>query len=358
VKVVYILNGTDLCGGVRVIYRHIAILRERGIEAEVVSTTPPSDWAPESHALYRQVPALDPVVIGPADIAVGTIFFTVPVAMQIPGAVPFHFCQGYEGLYEPARDQWPAIEEVYRLPAKKLVVSPHLVDLIASRYGQKAYLIPQPFDASVFPPRTKPRTEDGTFRILLVGQWEVPVKGLAWAFEALRPLRNVLPGLTIVRLSQDAPKGELAAWPDAERHVMVPPARVPEIYQGIDLLLGASTEAEGFGLPVLEAMATGVPCVLTDIGAFRGIDGAQRASIRVPSGDSEALRAAVLRLAKDRALQESLGREGRAIASRFDERQTGDALVQAFEEALNERSTVDPKKGGLFSRLRLARLFS
>jgi glycosyltransferase involved in cell wall biosynthesis len=139
---------------------------------------------------------------------------------------------------------------------------------------------------------------------------------------------------------------------------MVPPARVPEIYQGIDLLLGASTEAEGFGLPVLEAMATGVPCVLTDIGAFRGIDGAQRASIRVPSGDSEALRAAVLRLAKDRALQESLGREGRAIASRFDERQTGDALVQAFEEALNERSTVDPKKGGLFSRLRLARLFS
>ena len=116
----------------------------------------------------------------------------------------------------------------------------------------------------------------------------MPVKGIAWAFDALRPLRAEIPGLTIVRLSQDAPPSEVAAWPDAERHVAVPPARVAEIFRSVDLFVGASSEVEGFGLPTLEAMACGIPCVVTDIGAFRGLDPEACASLRIPSGDAGA----------------------------------------------------------------------
>lgn len=334
------------------IYRHIAILRERGITAEVVSTTPPSDWAPESHALYRQIPELDPRYIGPADVAVGSIYYTVPVAMKVEGAIPFHFCQGYEGTYEPARHLWPEIESIYALSARKLVVSPHLSDLIAARYAQEADVIPQPFDATPFSQARVPRPADGTFRILLVGQWDVPVKGLAWAFAAIRPLLSELPGLTVVRLSQDAPEEEIAAFPEAERHVMVPPVDVPGIYDGIDLLVGASSEGEGFGLPVLEAMASGRACVLTGIGAFRGIDPDQRGSLRVPFGDAEALRGAIRKLAADRELGERLGREGRKIAGSYTAKNTGDALVAAFERQLRRGRREKPARRGLWDRLR------
>jgi glycosyltransferase involved in cell wall biosynthesis len=283
------------------------------------------------------VPGLDPLLIGPADVAVGTIFFTVPVAMKVAGAVPFHLCQGYEGLYEPAREHWPLIEETYALPTEKLVVSPHLVELLASRFGQRAHWIPQPLDTVAFAPGAAPRPADGTFRVLLTGQWDVPVKGIAWALEALRPLREELPGLTVVRLSQDAPRAEVEAWPDAERHVAVPPANVPGLFRSVDLFLGPSSEVEGFGLPTLEAMACAIPCVVTDIGAVRGIDPESRASLRVPFGDPEALRRAVRRLAADPDLRARLGRNGREIAGTFTPERTGAALVGAFRAALARR---------------------
>lgn len=329
-KVVYVLNGTSLCGGVKVVYQHVAILRALGVDAEVVSTTPASEWAPESRAFYRQLPELTPETIGPADVAVGTMYHTVPIAMAVPGARAFHLCQAYEAIYEPARALWREIEDVYRLPATKLVVSPHLGELVTSLYGQEAIHIPQPFDATAFSPRRRPRPDDGTFRVLLTGQWSVPFKGIPWALDALRPLRGALPGLRVVRMSQDAPAEEVAAWPDGERHLWVPPVFVPDVYRSVDLFLGPSTEVEGFGLPTLEAMSCALPCVLTDIGAFRGIDPGARASHRIPVGDAEALRDAVRRLAGDAELRRRLGREGRAIARTFNARRTGAALVSAF----------------------------
>lgn len=333
-KVVYVLSGTGLFGGVRVVLRHAALLRALGVEAEVVSPEPPAAWAPESHAFYRQVPDLDPRRIGEADVAVGTIFFTVPVAAAVPGAVAFHFCQGYEGLYEPARHRWPEIEATYALPTRKLAVSPHLVELIAARFGQKARWIPQPFAAEEFGPAPRPRAGDPSFRVLLTGQWDVPVKGIDWAFEALRPLAREIPGFTLVRLAQDAPAAEVEAWPDAERHVHLPPSEVPDVYRGIDLFVGASSEVEGFGLPTLEAMGSGLPCVLTDIGAFRALDPEGRASVRVPHADAAALREAVRRLARDAGARARLGCGGRALAEAFRPERTAAALLDAFREAL------------------------
>lgn len=341
-KVVYVLNGTSLCGGVKVVYQHVAILRSLGVDAEVVSTTPASPWAPESGAFYRQLPELSPEAIGPADVAVGTMYFTVPIALTVPGAKAFHLCQAYEAIYEPARHLWPEIEETYRLPATKLVVSPHLGDLVRSLYGQDAIHIPQPFDSEAFSPRPEPRPDDGTFRVLLTGQWSVPFKGVVWALEALRPLRESMPRLRVVRLSQDAPPEEVAAWPEGERHLWVPPAMVPDVYRSVDLFLGPSTEVEGFGLPTLEAMSCGLPSVLTDIGAFRGIDPEARASLRVAYGDSDALRSAVQRLAGDPALRLRLGREGRAIARTYNARRTGEALVSAFGGRSPDGETARP----------------
>lgn len=126
-----------------------------------------------------------------------------------------------------------------------------------------------------------------------------------------------------MRMSQDAPPEEVAAWPEAERHIWVPPAFVPDVYRNVDLFVGPSTEVEGFGLPTIEAMSCGLPSVLTDIGAFRGIDPDARASIRIPVFDAAALQAAVRRLADDSGLCARLGSEGRRIARTYNAGRTG-----------------------------------
>jgi glycosyltransferase involved in cell wall biosynthesis len=331
-KVVYLLNGAALYGGVKVVFQHVRALRRLHVDASVVSPDPAPWWFPDLAGGYRQVESLAPQAIGPADVAVGTIWFTVPIALAVPGALACHLCQCYEAQYHGVAHQAATIEATYRLPALKLAISPHLVELLHTRLGVRAAYVPQPFEPQVFHPPVAERVPDGKLRVLVCGQWQLDIKGVQWGLRALRPLANE-GWLQLVRLSQDASDEELSYWPEAERHVGVPPSAVPEIIRSVDLYLGLSSEVEGFGLPALEAMGCARPCVLTDISAVRALDPDQRASARVDFGDGEALRAAVRSLRFDSDLRRRLGTAGREIAIRFDEARTARALIEVFSQA-------------------------
>lgn len=337
-KVVYILSGSHLFGGVKVVFQHARALRRLGVEATVVSPDPDRSWFPGTEEFYRRVDPLSASGVGRADFAVGTIWFTVPVAMQVEGARACHLCQCYEGLYEGVRDDWAAIEEVYRLPTLKLAVSPHLVKILEERFGGAVWWIPQPFEPETFHPPAGERPASGRLRVLLSGQWSVPIKGVEWGLRALRPLYEE-GWLELVRLAQDVSEEEVALWPEAERHVGVHPVVVPDVLRGVDVVLGLSNEVEGFGLPMLEGMGCGRASVLTDIGPVRALDPHAAASLRVPFGDGEALRSALRRLRDEPALRRRLGQEGRRIAVQFTEERTGRALLEVFERATRERKT-------------------
>lgn len=72
---------------------------------------------------------------------------------------------------------------------------------------------------------------------------------------------------------------------------------------------------EGFGLTVVEAMASGVPVVVSDRGALPDVVG--DAGLVVPP-DAEHLRAALSRLLADDAAARHLGRRGRERSAEFD----------------------------------------
>ena len=314
-KVVYVLEGTALYGGVKVVYQHAQILRSLGVDATVVSKEPAPHWFPETAAFHRQV--RDFSEIGPADIAVAGIYYMVPVAEQVPGAVAAHLCQCWEAAYEPLRAEWPAIEEIYRKPTLKLAVSPHLAELIERRYGQPCTWIPQPLDTKLFSPAAP---HQGPFRVLLAGRWDLDVKGVQRAMRALRGVES----MQLVRLTQTVFDDERAFWPDAEYHEAIDPRKVPDLMRSVDVYVGMSTEVEGFGLPTLEAMACGRATVVSDISAHR----AMGVSTLVNTDDE--LRQAVIRLRDDAALREKLGAEGRKIAEKYSYERTGRALIEAF----------------------------
>lgn len=81
------------------------------------------------------------------------------------------------------------------------------------------------------------------------------------------------------------------------------------------LVLLAPSRAEGFGLPVLEAMAHAVPVVSSDVPALAEVAGG--ATLLVPVGDASALAQAVARVLADSALAARLGQLGRVRASGF-----------------------------------------
>ena len=100
----------------------------------------------------------------------------------------------------------------------------------------------------------------------------------------------------------------------------IPHERLPEAYRRAAVtVLPSLTEAESFGMTLVEAMACGCPVVGSEVGGIPfvvrdGVDG-----LLVPPGDSAALAGVIVRLLRDRELRATLGRAGvEAARGRWD----------------------------------------
>jgi len=86
---------------------------------------------------------------------------------------------------------------------------------------------------------------------------------------------------------------------------------------------------EGFGLPVLEAMACGTPVVAADNSSLPEVVG--EAGLLVDAGDPDALSEALGRLLRDEALQGRLFRAGLDQARRFTWEEAAQQLLHVYE---------------------------
>jgi glycosyltransferase involved in cell wall biosynthesis len=89
---------------------------------------------------------------------------------------------------------------------------------------------------------------------------------------------------------------------------------VPALYHGAQAFVFLSLY-EGFGLPPLEAMACGIPVVVSDTGALPEVVG--EAGLQVSPTDEAAIEMAISRVLQDAGLRKELGARGLRRAARF-----------------------------------------
>jgi glycosyltransferase involved in cell wall biosynthesis len=158
---------------------------------------------------------------------------------------------------------------------------------------------------------------------------------LVRAFAALAaelPHRLVLAGLA--GWDAGALAAAVAASGVADRIVL--PGYVPEADKAA-LLTGADVFAypsryEGFGLPVLEAMACGVPVVTTTGGSLPEVAG--DAATLIEPGDADALAAAIAKLTADPAARQDAADRGLRRAAGFTWARCADLTAAAYSRAL------------------------
>ena len=111
--------------------------------------------------------------------------------------------------------------------------------------------------------------------VFYLGQWKA-YKNLPVLLEAFARVRSTHPNTQLVIAGDDPRHPEVrqraAALPEGSVILpgRLPESAVPDLYRGATMVVLPS-RAEGFGLPVIEAMACGVPVICSDLPVLREI---------------------------------------------------------------------------------------
>jgi len=125
----------------------------------------------------------------------------------------------------------------------------------------------------------------------------------------------------------------------------VPEEALPALYQGATLFV-FPTLYEGFGLPVIEAMASGVPVITSNTSALREI--AEGYGHLVNPLDVDEIARAIAQCMADQEHRESLAKLGLKRADDFQWSRTAEKTLEIYLAALQaprRRSTIRRKKG-------------
>jgi glycosyltransferase involved in cell wall biosynthesis len=110
----------------------------------------------------------------------------------------------------------------------------------------------------------------------------------------------------------------------------VPDTDLASLYAAARVVVMPS-RAEGFGLPVVEAMAHGIPVVTSDDPALVEVGGG--ATVTTPVGEETALAEAIHRVLTDEALRERLVKEGMVRAGGLTWTATAERMWEVYAQA-------------------------
>lgn len=112
----------------------------------------------------------------------------------------------------------------------------------------------------------------------------------------------------------------------------IPQEDLPIVYNLASLFVYPS-QYEGFGLPVLEAMACGVPVVATSVSSLPEVAG--QAGLLVPPGDEAALAQAMQAVLTDPDVRRQLTEKGPQRASQFTWKRTALSTLKVYQHVLD-----------------------
>ena len=221
----------------------------------------------------------------------------------------------------PERLLKAAVERVGLRRAAAVIATTEGLRARAARVAREVHLVPNGVDTRHFAPPTAPRTPGRPARVLYVGRFSAEknlrtVVAAAAALKGRVPIRLVLVGAGPLR--EQLREQALRARVEVELPGVVPQERLPPFYAGADAFVLASF-TEGHPKVLLEAMASGVPCVVSDCEGNRSLVTDGRTGLLFDPRRAEDLADSLARVITDRALAETLGKAGRGmVVARYD----------------------------------------
>lgn len=351
-RITFVLPGFNLSGGLRVVAIHAGWLQRKGHVICVVAPREPPiplvnavksllkgqgwpkrqevqpshfDGLPIQQIRLPYSLRVDAADIPDADIIVATWWETANWIADLPPAkgVKAHFVQGYEAFSDSA----DKVDAVYRSSMPKIVVSSWLRDLLQNKFKRTPVaLVPNSVDPSAFHAPERGKQAQPTVGMIYSTEH---IKGTDISLKAFDLAAKQLPSLKMVTMS-NRPAIDSLPLPAGTKFVLqARDQTLRDTYASADVWLSTSRE-EGFGLPILEAMACRTPVIATPFGAAPELVG-KGGGVLVPFDDPPATAAAIVQICSlpDHEWKE-LSNQALRTATSF----SWDDAAQLFEQAL------------------------
>jgi glycosyltransferase involved in cell wall biosynthesis len=305
-RITFVLPFASLAGGVRVIATYARFLSAQGHEVCVISRprrrpnafkrllfrflgfekkapkksdTQLLEFLGNRHIILdrrRPVTAAD---VPDADAIFATWWDTAVSVAKLPCSKgkKFYIIQDYETFdYLSVKE----VIETYSLPLKKIAVSSFIRDQIATNHGiENIEVVPNAVDTDAFDSPQRSKGQPLTVGFLYNA---TPRKRVELAVEAVSLARQKLRDLRVIAFGSKLP-GERVTLPEWVDYRVAPPqSDIPGIYAACDLWLFTS-ESEGFGLPLLEAMACRTPVLATRAGGAKDVISGRNGKLLPPN---------------------------------------------------------------------------
>jgi len=196
------------------------------------------------------------------------------------------------------------------------------------------------FPGDAAPPESEPRY------ILAVGRFSDARKNAMLLLEAYAELKRAMPDAPGLVLAGSHGPGE-TFWTRAQAyglnqavsfHAMPSNHQLAGLYRGA-LCLALPSEEEGFGMVVVEAMASGIPVVATRCGGPDGIIADGEDGYLIPCGDALAMANRLEKLAANPVFAREMGRKARAtVEARYADKVAGDVFLEVYDALLGTPS--------------------
>ena len=289
-KITFVLPTLSLTGGIRVISIFAELLRKRGHSVFVISVPHPQPsmrqqvksllrgrgWisTPEKelsffdnlgveHKITDRYHPVEDKDVPDADVVVATWWETAEWVAKLS---PSKGAKAYFIQHHEVFDYLPQgrVEATWMLPMHKITISQWLVDLARTKYGDRQVsLAPPSVDTKQF--YACPRNKQSVPTVGIIYS-TIYWKGTDIALKAFSLAAAKIPNLRLVAFGVDAPSSELPLPPNAEYVIQPDQDKLKDSYSKCDAWLLAS-RSEGFGLPIIEAMACRTPVISTPAGA-------------------------------------------------------------------------------------------
>jgi glycosyltransferase involved in cell wall biosynthesis len=234
-----------------------------------------------------------------------------------------------------------------RMP-RIVVVSQNSIKDIHTDMGvslDRMRLVPVGVDPDLFTPLPHITRRPG--RLITTASADVALKGLSYLLEAvakLRVERDVT--LTIIGKPREGASNDLIDQLGLRPHIEfvsgVPDERIVELYAEAEMAVVPSLY-EGFSLPAIEAMSTGICLVATDGGALPEVTGRDGDTVlQCKAGDVDALVSTIRRGLDDSELRARIGDAGRRrVVERWSWKHCAQLTVDQYREVLAMPHNID-----------------